>query len=563
MARRGRASGPGLIRMWAALPGTLRSRALRRLAASAGLAGLLAAACAPASGIPEGIEIERDPEGFLVNVVDSLFDAGRAPSVALDAEGNPAVSYLLYNPDLSEGEIPPAIIPGQPQPPAVMLATLQEGIWSRTSVTPQNTSPVGGEAPEIADEEGRAVEGIGTAIATDGQGAHHVAWGTPRGLFYATDGGGTFGEPEKAVDASTAGVDIAVDGSGAPWISYYRGNSVQVSSPSGDRWAAEQVAAVQGFSRETAQATAVEVAPNGQPVVAFGDGDSTVVAFRSATGTWVTRAIPVAGGFGLSMDLDGQGNPHLAFYDRSGTVRHAHSVGGSDWQVDELAQVDAAGDDAARWGSGIGVTGEGVHHVVYADTTADVVVLATNESGGFQAEPVKGSEGGAAPAVAVSEDGAQVVVAWFDGSNEDLAVAVPAGESFSLAHSPQPAAAPTGGPPTAPEPECEPEGGTELTIAAPPGAAATGFDLTCLAVEAQTAFSVAFNNDDPQVPHNWSVYVDNTAGARPPGSPEDFPLITGPDSITYELEALDAGNYFYRCDVHPTTMIGTLVVASP
>ena len=36
-------------------------------------------------------------------------------------------------------------------------------------------------------------------------------------------------------------------------------------------------------------------------------------------------------------------------------------------------------------------------------------------------------------------------------------------------------------------------------------------------------------------------------------------LITGPDTITYKIPALEAGTYFFRCDV-PTTMIGTLTV---
>ena len=37
--------------------------------------------------------------------------------------------------------------------------------------------------------------------------------------------------------------------------------------------------------------------------------------------------------------------------------------------------------------------------------------------------------------------------------------------------------------------------------------------------------------------------------------------MTGPDVITYRVDALEAGTYFFRCDVHPTTMTGTFVVA--
>ena len=37
-------------------------------------------------------------------------------------------------------------------------------------------------------------------------------------------------------------------------------------------------------------------------------------------------------------------------------------------------------------------------------------------------------------------------------------------------------------------------------------------------------------------------------------------LITGPDEIQYEIPALDAGEYYFLCIVHPT-MNGTVVVA--
>jgi hypothetical protein len=38
-------------------------------------------------------------------------------------------------------------------------------------------------------------------------------------------------------------------------------------------------------------------------------------------------------------------------------------------------------------------------------------------------------------------------------------------------------------------------------------------------------------------------------------------VFSGPDVVTYEVPALDAGTYFFRCDVHPTTMTGTFLVA--
>ena len=37
--------------------------------------------------------------------------------------------------------------------------------------------------------------------------------------------------------------------------------------------------------------------------------------------------------------------------------------------------------------------------------------------------------------------------------------------------------------------------------------------------------------------------------------------LVGPGSVTYQVDALPAGSYFFRCDVHPTQMTGTFVIA--
>jgi plastocyanin len=36
-------------------------------------------------------------------------------------------------------------------------------------------------------------------------------------------------------------------------------------------------------------------------------------------------------------------------------------------------------------------------------------------------------------------------------------------------------------------------------------------------------------------------------------------VATGPTTVTYDIPALDAGTYYFHCDVHPT-MNGSVVV---
>lgn len=561
----GRDARRRLGRIGAALPGLPGFRRSVSFGVVALAATLLAVSCAPAEDQPD-VPVSVGTE-FVAYVPDSAFDAGRSAAVALDAEGNPSVAYLLYWPVLRKGEIPPAVVAGEPQPPAVMLATFRQGVWNRVSVTPQGGvgEEARGLAPEIANREGQAIPGVTAAVAVDGQGNHHVVWSTPRGVLYATDAGGQgFGEPEEVTSQASLGASIALGQDGVPLVAYYVANEVRLSARRGGSWVTETVARLGRRVEDPALATAVGVS-RGDPVVAYGENGSTRLA-RLAGGAWTSEAVPGPGGFALSMAVDAEGNPHLAYLDAGGGVHEAHSVGGGPWEVADLGTagrpLSEAGD--APVGTSVGVDGEGRHYVAWGRLDTPSVEVVTEAGGSFRPLPLGTPvEGGADPSLAVSRDGTLLVVAWYDARNGDLVVAAPAGGELVLAFSPGPREVPTPGPPP---PECEPEPGvTELTITAPAGASASGFDTKCLAVEAGQPFTVTFRNDDTGVPHNWALYESQDAaqGGQPSigGAPSAAETITGPAETTYQVEALEPGQYFYRCDVHPVTMTGTLVAA--
>ena len=99
---------------------------------------------------------------------------------------------------------------------------------------------------------------------------------------------------------------------------------------------------------------------------------------------------------------------------------------------------------------------------------------------------------------------------------------------------------------------CTP-GGTDLTLTAQDAAFSTG----CLAAPADTAFTIAFDNEDANVPHNVAIYPDDDGSAKALFTGD---IVTGVADATYDVPALDAGTYRFQCDVHPTTMTGTFVV---
>lgn len=81
------------------------------------------------------------------------------------------------------------------------------------------------------------------------------------------------------------------------------------------------------------------------------------------------------------------------------------------------------------------------------------------------------------------------------------------------------------------------------------------FDTDCIAVAADTAFKIEFDNADSGVDHNVAIFKGDAA------SDKLFvgDIITGPKTVTYEVPALKKGSYHFHCDVHPD-MNGTVNV---
>ena len=96
-------------------------------------------------------------------------------------------------------------------------------------------------------------------------------------------------------------------------------------------------------------------------------------------------------------------------------------------------------------------------------------------------------------------------------------------------------------------------GGNTITVTA----AGMAFDTSTITVSAGAHVTITFINNDNGVPHNIAFYTSSAAttviykGAR----------ITGVSTVPYTLDApTTPGTYFFRCDVHPSTMTGQFIV---
>ena len=492
---------------------------------------LVATGCAGTNVVVEPGGIEETT--FVTQVGDFAGDVGQGLSLTTDAEGNPHMAYLAFADPETSGAAPEPAVPGAPELPAVKHAHLVGGAWTRSFVA-----------------EGAGVEpGDETAIAVDPNGVHHTVWTEAGSLLYSNNAEGAFSEPETIAEGGVTGPSIAVGANGVPLVAFYQpaGGAesdaatpiVRVALGNEGGWAPETAAEA---SPGEPAATAIGLS-GAEPVVAYGSEGRTLLARKSGE-LWESEEADANGGLGVGMSIDADGNPHLAYHNGSGEVRHAHSIDGGAW---ETTPVGDGADLESR--ASIAVDAEGVHHIAWQ--TGDGVAYATNAEGSFADQEVPDeASSGQTPRVGVGPE-AIVGLAWYDPEDTEVQLAVRGGGEPLLAV-PQPSATP-GQPPATPTgpPPCEPAG-TELSVVAQ----GIAFDQDCLAAPAGEPFTIQFDNQDPGLPHNVAIYTG------PPPSDAVFvgEVFTGPDSRTYEVDALDAGQLYFQCDVHPN-MNGTFLVA--
>ena len=507
---------------------------LKRLV-PASLVVLLAAAC----GGPEFDVRAEGAEGlsFHPQVVDLEQDAGAGLSITTDVDGNPHLAYLkLPGPPEEQPEAPDPLAPALP---AVAHAHLVDDIWTHSEVAESPGPDEGGPPLALTPEDE-------TAIVVDEEGTHHVAWTEGGEVLYSTD---TTGEEEPQVVASVdaTGLAIAVNGTD-PGLVFWEAQSdpegptalLRFATFQGKGWELETVAEGEPAG-PAAASVGLGAGADGTALVAYASGDGVVLATRGPA-RWDSEPVDAEGQGGVSMDVDADGNPHLAYLTSDGQVRHAHSIGGGEWEISDV------GAGVAEASTSIAVDDEGIHHIAWQ---RDVDPAYANNAGGEFAEvQLPASTAGGSRARVAAGAGA-AYLAWYSQEGTRISLATYS-EDAPLIAVPSPDAPPGGG--TAPA-ECEPEGDT-LTIAAQ----GLEFDKDCLAVIAGQPYTIEFDNQEA-VPHNVNVYTDDTATEPVLQEPNEG-TITGPSQTTYQGDPIEEpGELFFQCDVHPTTMTGTFVVA--
>jgi plastocyanin len=539
---------------------------------------LVAVAC---GGQPAATSVDLGSGSeFVPAIVDSVDDVGFMPSIAV-SDNAPLVLYFGFPAELAAGEIPVTRSVSAPDVPSVLLASEVDGIFTRGAVAvpkpPPNlvTIPFG---PAVEASVGSITpENVnGTSVAVDDDGGIHAAWVSDTGLWYAAGGASAPFSVERVVQppvklkrAGPIGPPaIAVDGDGDPWIAFGDDTgaeqAVRVATSSGGRWRIDDVASFGACGGcPEPRRVAIGVTSEG-PVVAYSDpARDTPVAATSRGRAWTTQDIESAGGgVGLSMTVDGDGAPLVAYYTGDGSVHEAALRSGS-WSTTTVGDAGTT-DDAGLQTTGVAVDGDGTAYVTYYDGATDSVVLASDREGSYSAIDTPGTSGGGMPSVATGGK-SEVFVSWFDhvnqnldlgilgGAANELALAKPSPTTVASGAAPAPSATSTGG---GGAPPCK-STGSEAELAAPTGAATEGFSTQCLSIDAGKPAKVTLDNQDAGVPHNWALFEDS-GYTKPVAATQ---LTPGPATEETEVPALKQGTFYYHCDAHPATMTGQLYVA--
>jgi plastocyanin len=222
----------------------------------------------------------------------------------------------------------------------------------------------------------------------------------------------------------------------------------------------------------------------------------------------------------------------------------------------------AATGGAVQLGTSIAISQDGTQYVAWSDPSVGIA-LASGKEGAFKPIATQGTISGATPAIAVSPDGKAAYVAWYDASTQDLQVGVyaPTSSGMLLAKPSPTPATPNLPSPSTSAPTCAP-GPKSLDVTAK----GIAFLETCLAAPADKPFTINFTNDDAGTPHDVAILdhgpaTDTSAKLlfEPKGGVAG--ALVGPGSTKYDVPALKAGTYFFFCQVHPTSMFGTFIVA--
>jgi hypothetical protein len=222
-------------------------------------------------------------------------------------------------------------------------------------------------------------------LAIDGSGDLHMAFSTWRCMMWGSSGNCISWDPSdlpyvylydgqfelSIIGYSAEHVSVALDDDGAPHLSYHNGyfETLKYARPGfPGAYTVDESASVGTYSSIAVDSRGAYPLPH----IAYRDFTNDDLKYAYATGPdfyhlqWHTEPVDTAGNVGryASIVLDGDGHPHIAYYDDGNQdLKYAYRDD-QGWHVDT---VDADGD-VGRWAS-LAIDDDGNLNLAYYDGT--------------------------------------------------------------------------------------------------------------------------------------------------------------------------------------------------